>query len=200
LESDEHPVKLFVKINLDEPGLNAVTIPALFMDATVLLLLDQVPPEDGSKLEECPIHKLPVPFNTAIGFGLTTIGILDAEEQPALDVNIKVAIPFTKPVTRPLLFTEATVLLLLCQEPPEVGFNCEVLPTQILLFPVIDTVGIGLIVTAEVELEVQLVVVSVNIKVAEPTDNPFTMPKLFTDAIVGFEDIHIPPVEGLNVV
>lgn len=46
-DSEEHPVALLVKVNVELPLLIAVTTPALFIVATLGLLLVQVPPDEG---------------------------------------------------------------------------------------------------------------------------------------------------------
>lgn len=44
----------------------------------------------------------------------------------------------------------------------------------------------------------QLVAALVNVKVADPTAIPVTIPELSTVATALFEDVHVPPVVGVN--
>ena len=44
---DTHPEEVFVNVNLAVPGETPVTIPLLFIVATLSLSLTQVPPRDG---------------------------------------------------------------------------------------------------------------------------------------------------------
>lgn len=73
-----------------------------------------------------------------------TVTVPVVAEQPAGLVNVNVAEPFDKPVTTPLLFTLATVGLLLTHVPPAEGLNVVVSPTQMEAGPVMATVGVHL--------------------------------------------------------
>ena len=66
---------------------------------------------------------------------------------------MKVALPEDTAVTIPLLLTVATLGLLLAHVPPVVGDKVVVVPTHMLLGPVILTVGFALTVTTEVGFE-----------------------------------------------
>jgi hypothetical protein len=61
-----------------------------------------------------------------------------------------------------------------------------VCPIQILLLPVIETVGLGFTVIGKVGDEGQPVIAEVKIKVAVPALIPVTTPLLFTVATEGF--------------
>ena len=54
--TEQHPVVVFVKINVADPAEIPVTTPALETVATALLLLDQVPPVVGDSVVVAPIH------------------------------------------------------------------------------------------------------------------------------------------------
>ena len=73
---------------------------------------------------------------------MTVIGCEAFDIQPeAESVKVKVAVPALTPVTMPALLTEATLLLLLVQTPPDEGVKLEVAPTQMAGFP--DTMATG---------------------------------------------------------
>jgi hypothetical protein len=84
----------------------------------VLLLLHRPPPETSLKALTRPTQTLVIPV-IAAGDGLTVTAI--TELQPAGNVYNMVAEPEPTPVTRPVLPTVATALLLLLQTPPAVA-------------------------------------------------------------------------------
>lgn len=94
----------------------------------------------------------------------------------------------------------ATAGLLLVQVPPVVGDTPDMVPIQILLNPVILTVGNALTVTPPVGAETHPVMEWVNIKVAAPADTPVTKPALVTVATEGSLLTQVPPVVGDKVV
>ena len=53
---ETHPVPVSWKVNVAVPGPIAVTTPPAVIVATAILLLTQVPPEEGSILVVFPIH------------------------------------------------------------------------------------------------------------------------------------------------
>ena len=59
---DAQPVAVDVKVKLTDPAATAVTTPALLTVAMALLLLVQVPPEEGDKVVLSPIHKMAEPI------------------------------------------------------------------------------------------------------------------------------------------
>ena len=58
---DAQPVAVDVNVKFTEPAATAVTTPALLTVAMALLLLVQVPPEEGDKVVLSPIHKIEEP-------------------------------------------------------------------------------------------------------------------------------------------
>jgi hypothetical protein len=110
------------------------------IEATVGLLLTQLPPEEGSILELSPIHIDVGPVNTVPGLVATVIGKVASDIHPELVcVNVNVALPRPSPVTVPSFVTEATVGLLLVHTPPVEGLSDVVLPMHIKLAPVMVT-------------------------------------------------------------
>lgn len=112
------------------------------------------------------------------------------------------ALPAETAVTNPVLeFTVATEGLLLVQVPPVIGETDRVVvaPIHIAFDPEILTTGLFLIVTGAVGNELQLPV-KVNVKVAEPTDNPVTNPVLETEATDRLLEAHVPPEFGESCV
>ena len=127
-------------------------------------------------------------FVAAMATGVAGIAFTVTAEvvlvQPvAVNVKVNVAEPDATPVTRPAFVTVAAPVLLLTQVPPVLGDNVVVLPTQIVVLPVILTVGNAFTVTAEVVL-VQPVVVNVKVNEADPAATPVTTPALETVALV----------------
>lgn len=149
--AETQPVLLLVKVNVAVPAVTPVTTPALVTVATAGLLLAQVPPVVGDKVVAFPIQILFEPVMLTIGAAFTVTGAVAAETQPVTaSVKVKVADPADTPVTTPALVTVAIAGLLLAQVPPVVGDKVVVSATQMLLEPVILTVGAAFTVIAEV--------------------------------------------------
>ena len=184
-----------VNMNVAVPALTALTSPVLLTVATAPFVLAHVPPVVGDSCVVAPIQIKLAPVMFTVGLLITVIGDVGAEVQPVkVDVKVKVTVPTPTPVTRPLFATVAIPLLLLCHVPPVVGDNWDVKPTQMVLRPVIDTVGLSVTVTSTVF--VQPVPVSVNCKVATPTATPVTTPPGVTVANPMFKLNHVPADEA----
>lgn len=183
------------------PALTPVTTPALVTVATALLLLDQVPPVDGSSVVVPPIQIAEGPVMLTLATTLTVTGEEALETHPVeVCVKVKVAVPGSKAVTAPLLFILAIKKLLVDHVPPEEGVNVVVPPTHNVEDPVNVAIGFAFIVTAAVGLDTQPVEVFVKVKVAVPPAIPVTTPALVTDATAALLLTHVPPVVGDNVV
>lgn len=113
-------------------------------------------------------------------------------------VNVKVTLPNPTPVTTPAFVIVAIPVLLLVHVPPVVGDNVVLAPTQMVLGPVIFTIGFGFTVTTLLGNDVQPVMLLVKVKVAEPPATPVTIPELFTVALLVLLLDQVPPVDGLN--
>lgn len=199
--SEAQSVALLVKVNDAVPAAIALTKPALVTVATELLLLAQVPPDVGDKVVVDPTHKDVDPVILTDGLVFTVIFEDGSDEQVELSkVNVKLADPAPTPVTIPALVTVATEALLLTQEPPEVGDNVVVVPTQIAGDPVIFAIGFATTVMAFVAFETHPVEVSVNVNVAVPAPTEVTTPAFVTVATDGLLLAHVPPVVGERVV
>ena len=181
------------------PADTPVTMPALVTVATAGLLLVQVPPLAGVKVVVIPIQILVAPVIATTGKAFTVTGAVAAEVQPAALVKVKVAVPIATPVTTPALVTVATAGLPLVQVPPVVGDKLVVIPTQILLVPVINTTGAAFTVTADVGAEAQPAAL-VKINVAVPADIPVTTPAFVTVATAALLLAQVPPELGDKVV
>jgi hypothetical protein len=145
MESDLHPVKVSVKINLAEPATKPVTTPALVTFTVVFGTANQVPPDTGDTVVVDPTQTAGVPVITAVGGGFTVTGFVVAVHPVAALVNVNVAVPEATAVTTPVeASTVATDALLLAHVPPEFGDKVVVAPIQIPVEPVILTVGLGL--------------------------------------------------------
>lgn len=198
---DWHPVLLLVNVKVTVPAAIPVTSPALVTVATALLLLAQVPPLVGDKVVVEPTQILFNPRILTLGNAFTVTAGVGAEEHPvAVLVKVKVTDPAETPMTTPPLVTVATALLLLAQVPPEVGESVVVLPTQILLAPVMLTIGAAFTVTGLVGAEEQPVMELVNVKVAVPAETPVTTPALVTVATALLLLAQVPPLVGDKVV
>ena len=104
--------------------------------------------------------------------------------------------PAETPVTTPEFVTVATAGALLDQVPPVDGDKVVVLPTQILLAPVMLTVGVGLTVTLGVGAELQPLEELVNVNVAVPAVSPVTTPASVILATAGSLLAQVPPEVG----
>ena len=135
------------------------------------------------------------------GCGRMLICAVELEVHPVDDsVKKKLAVPCATPVTIPELLTVAMDELLLDHVPPEVGERVVVVPTQILVGPVIFTTGRAVTVSGAEARETQPVDVLVNVKVTVPAAIAVTTPPLVICATAGLELIQVPPVEGVSVV
>ena len=195
------PVAVSVKVNVAVPAAIPVTTPAFDTVAIAELLLTQVPPVVGDTLEVVPSQIDAGPVMLTVGFACTVIALVGKDMHPVdVCVKVNVALPGEIPVTKPPLVTVAIEALLLDQVPPVVGDKVVVEASQIVLAPVILTVGFETIVTAFVEFETQEVEVWVKVNVTDPTLTPVTTPALVTVAIAGLLLTHVPPVVGESVV
>jgi len=198
---ETQPVVVFVNVNVTDPAETPVTNPAFVTVATAGLLLAQVPPVVGDKVVVLPIQMLLDPVIKTTGMGWTVTAEVAADTQPVVVlVNVKVADPAVRPVTKPAPVTEATAGLLLTQVPPVVGETVVVAPTQILAAPVILTTGNGFTVTVGVVADTQPVTELVNVKLTVPADTPVTTPALVTVAIPALLLVQVPPVVGDKLV
>ena len=119
---------------------------------------------------------------------------------PVLEfLKVKVADPALTAVTTPSLVTLAINESLLSHVPPIFGDNVVVCPTQIVVAPVILTVGFAFTVTAAVALA-KHPALFVNVKVAVPAPTPVTTPALVTVATELLLLDHVPPDVGETVV
>ena len=141
--ADSQPVTLFVNLNLALPVFSAVIIPFSSIVATDSSVLIHVPPLEGVIVVDSPMHSSESDKPFIAGDSKTLIEIVPSEEHP-LDNSIKVnvAMPSDSPVTTPVLLTDATLLLLLIQIPPEVGDKVVVLLIQMSAGPVSAIVGL----------------------------------------------------------
>ena len=86
-----------------DPDERAEIVPALDTEATEVLLLVQLPPVDGDRVDVEPIHKLFGPERMAAGLSFTVTGNVGSEVQPIPErENVNVALPAVKAVTNPV--------------------------------------------------------------------------------------------------
>ena len=144
--SSEHAPELCKYVIMALPAEIVVMIPAAFMVATEVLLLDQDPPDfDDVSWILLPIHTSDGPDMTTPCLLSIVTGAVGDETHPVVeDVKTNVVFPEEIPVTTPILFTVAIDGLLLTQVPPDDGSNCVVEDIQIVEGPLILTVGVGL--------------------------------------------------------
>lgn len=90
--------------------------------------------------------------------------------------------------------------MLLVHVPPDVGDKVEVDPSQMVVAPVIETVGGVVTDKFSVGSLEQLFAALVKVKLAVPVLTPVTNPALVTVAIVTSELVHVPPVAGESCV
>lgn len=151
---DTQPVLVLVKVKVAVPADTPVTTPALVTVAMAGLLLAQVPPVEGDKVVVAATQMLLRPVILTTGKAFTVTAEVGFEIQPVVElVNVKVAVPADIPVTMPLFVTVATPVLLLVQVPPVVGDKVVLAPTQMLLDPVMLTVGSAFTVTGAVGID-----------------------------------------------
>jgi hypothetical protein len=159
---ETHPVLVCVNVNVAVPAPTLETKPALVTVATAELLLAHVPPELGLNVVVAPAHRVDAPLILTVGFALTVTVEETSEAHPVLVcVNVNVAVPDPTPVTTPALDTVATAVLLLAHVPPVVGLKVVVLPTHIVLAPLITTIGFAFTVNGAVASEAHAVLVKV---------------------------------------
>jgi len=112
------------------------------VETTEGALLAHVPPVVGDNVVVRPTQMLVDPVMLAKGRAFTVTVPVGRETQPVPEsVKLNVAVPAPTPVTTPVLDTVATAGLLLAQVPPLVGDKVVVVPTQMVLAPVIFTGG-----------------------------------------------------------
>lgn len=179
-----------------DPSDKPVTKPLLSIEATVVLLLTQLPALLELKIVVSPIHKFKSLPGTIVGLPFTTINSLGSEMHPTDVENINLADPLDTPVINPVFVIEATAGFVLIQLPPVVGEILEEDPTQINDGPVRLIKGFVAILMGVPNSEKHPVAVSVNLKVADPVANPVTSPALETAATEGLLLIQVPPKFG----
>ena len=162
-------------------------------------MADHVPASDASKVVVVPIQIADGPVTVMVGLGRTATLIIGSDAQPAVDVNVNMAVPCATPVMIPALVMVATELLEEAQTPPVVGVTVVVLSIQISSGPVNVTVGLGLIVTV-IGVEAQPVLVSVQVNWAVPAEIPVIRPALVIVATPTLLEAQVPPAVGLTVV
>ncbi len=195
--ADIQPVEEEVNINLTVPCDIPVTIPPLVIVATAILVLVQVPPDDGDIVVVFPTQIGLFPVIETVGLAFTVMGKVAADIHPDDDnVNLNVAVPAETPCTNPELVTVATVGLRLVQLPPIVGASVVTEPTQMVVAPVILTTGLLLTVIGVEALDKHTVLVSVNVKLTVPALTPVIIPPLVIDAMAGLLLTHEPPDAG----
>lgn len=181
------------------PAPTAVTTPPLVTVATATSSLTHVPPVVGDSVEVLPIQSPEEPVMATVGLAntQTVADALDAQPVEA-SVNIKVAVPAVKPVTRPELLILATNGADEAHVPPVAGVKVVVPAIQIESLPVNVAVGLALTVT-EIVLE-HPVAVSVYVKVDEPAETPVITPALVMVATPVLLLTQVPPVAGFTCV
>ena len=114
-----------------------------------------------------------------------------------------VAVPAAAPVTRPLLFTVATLVLSLLHVPPAVAsLSCDVVPVVMVVLPVIDaTVGAVFTVRLfEALTGAPQPLLTVYVILVVPAPTAVTRPVLaFTVATAVLLLLHVPPGAPLEV-
>jgi hypothetical protein len=197
-----HPVLVNVYVNEAVPAATAVINPALVIVATDVLLLTHVPNVVGLTVVVLPIQSEVLdPVIFVVGRALTvTVFVAFDGHKVVLLVNVKVTVPPLTPVTTPALVTVATPVLLLAQVPPDVGLKVVVDPTQIVLAPVMLTIGFAFTVNGDVAIELHPVLVNVYVKVAVPAATAVINPALVIVATDVLLLTHVPNVVGLTVV
>jgi hypothetical protein len=197
-----HPVLVNVYVKVAVPAATAVINPVLDIVATDVLLLTHVPNVVGLTVVVPPIHSEVLdPVIFVVGRALTvTVFVAFDGHNVVLLVNVKVTVPPLTPVTTPPLVTVATPVLLLTQVPPDVGLKVVVDPTQIVLAPVMLTIGFAFTVNGEVAIELHPVLVNVYVKVAVPAATAVINPALVIVATDVLLLTQVPNVVGLTVV
>jgi hypothetical protein len=195
LDVRAQPVVEFVNVKVTFPGATGVTIPSNVIVAILILFEVQVPPEVGDKVVLVPIQ---IEEGTVIvGSAFTVILFVGFEEQPEVLVKVKVAVPDATPVTMPALVTVAIDVLLLVQVPPVEGSKVVVDPEQIVVFPVMLTLGFTDMVIIEDALDEHRVVLFVNVKEAVPSLKAVITPPSVIVATALLLLAHVPPVLGV---
>lgn len=188
-------------LNVANPDARPVTTPEAFTTAILGWLLIQTPPEVGDKVVVKPAQIICEPVIPTTGAALTVTG---AEATlihcVAVAVNVNATVPVLKPVTMPPSLIVATAGLLLAQVPPEDGDKLVVVPTHIVLIPVMTATGLGCTVSIADGAEAHPVAVDVNVNLAVPWDTPVTIPPLVMVAMVLLVLAQVPPEFGDMVV
>lgn len=128
------------------------------------------------------------------------IGLARVALQPVTAaVKVKFTVPTAAGETKPSLETAAIDKLDEAQLPPDVGVRFKVLPIQTLLDEA-DTMGLALIVMAELASDTQPVVELVKVNAADPAAIPVMRPALLMLATPGAELVQVPPEVGVMVV
>jgi hypothetical protein len=188
-----------VKVNVTTPAETPVTTPPSVMVAIPGALLAHVPPEEGVNVVVPPIQMPVGPVMVTVGGGMTATLMIGSEGHPADDVNINIAVPCVKPVTRPALVTEATAGLKLTHVPPLDGNTFTVPPIHIGSGLTIETEGFADTVPDKAA-DTHPVLVCVNVNVTEPADIPVIKPALVIVATAELLLAHVPPAVGVTVV
>ncbi len=137
------------------PVATPVTIPVVLPTmAFAVLLLDHVPPGVALlSVMVAPGQTDDAPVVAESGFMVTVVVVI----QPLLIKYVIVAVPADTPVTTPVVPTDATLVLLLLQVPPDVALDSVVVvPAQIEVVPVIavgDPMVIVVVVTQPVPVK-----------------------------------------------
>ena len=192
----EHPVALFVNVNVVLPVDTPVTKPEFVTVAIPVLLLTHVPPDEGERVVVEPTQTLLLPVMLTFGKALTE-KLFEFEHPVKLLVKVSVTVPAAIPVTTPELSTDANDELLLDQVPPETGVTLVDAPTQTNVAPPRD--GSAFTVTEPVVAEHPDILLE-KVNVAVPIATPVTTPELVTVAILVLLLTHVPPVVGDRVV
>lgn len=170
------PVVELVNISVTEPDEIPITVPLFAMVAIPVLLLDQVPPEEGLKVVTLPIQIEEAPKNVGVGLGSIIISSVGTELHPDPSWKMNVAVPGDTPVTVPSFVTVATVLFVLDHVPPVFGESEEVFPTQMVVGPLTETVVGCTTVNTLLESETHPEFVLVKINCTLPGDLPVIIP------------------------
>lgn len=198
-ELDVQPVDASVKRKDVVPVETAVTKPVLEMVATAGLPELQVPPLFGSSCVLSPIHNRERPLSVVPGLACTVTGVELAEAQPvAWLVNTKEATPWARAVTIPALSILAIVGFNEVQVPPEFGEYCVVAPMHKDEGPIKVAAGLASTVIGLLKMVSQPVLLSINLKLADPSPTPVTKPEFETVATAGVREIHVPPAVGVS--
>ena len=180
------------------PAATPVTRPVLLTVATVVVpdiqgVVVAAVPDPVSCVVD-PAHTVSVPVIVGRALTVTVAVIL----HPLLLVKVITLVPTATPVTRPVVLTVATVVVVETQGVVEAAVpepvNWVVDPTQTVSVPVI--VGMGFTVTAVLVLFLHPLALAAVVYtiVAVPAATPVTTPDILTVARVGVKLLQVPPV------